>query len=139
LAALAGVPAGASALTVTVTTPPPTMSLSHAVTGTTSMVLAVVSPLAYTMTINDSSSTTPGYMDRVNCVTRALLGGSLGNPLQWSSPTTGASGTLSATPQNVVSGASPATVQINFTQTLGATEPVTQGDCYELPVNITVT
>jgi hypothetical protein len=114
------------------------MTITHAVPGASSMTLAVVAVTSYTMTIVDSWPTTPGFMDRVDCTTRASLGGSLQNALQWSSPATGTSGSLSGTPQTVASGTLLATVQINFTQTLGASEAVTQGDCYQLPVTITV-
>lgn len=138
-AALAVAAPPAAALSVSIPTPPVQMTITHATPGTSSMIVSVVSVLTYTMTIHDGSATTPGFMDRVTCATTSLVGGSLGRPLHWASPTTGASGDLSATPATVATGVLLDTVQVDFTQTLDAAESVAQGDCYYLPVTITVT
>jgi len=140
-AAFAAAPAGAGAVSVSVVTSPAAMTITHATAGTSSLTLAVTptTPVTpYTMTIVDASSTAPGFMLRVNCSTRAALGGSLANRLGWASTVPGTSGSLSGTAQTVVSASLLATVKIDFTQTLGAAESVASGACYEAPVTITV-
>jgi hypothetical protein len=89
-------------------------------------------------------------MDRVNCSTRALLGGSLQNALQWSSSwstTLGgsgsASGTVSGSNQTLASGSTVlvalGTINVTYTQSLGGTEGVAAGACYEITVTLTAT
>lgn len=117
------------------------MTLTHAVTGTSSTTVTVTSTLpAWTLTVSDALATTPGKMDKVNCATRALLGGGLTNALSWSAPAEATSGSLSATPATVKSnGSLIGAVAVNFSQGLVAGDTVTSGDCYELTVTWTAT
>lgn len=86
----------------------------------------------------DLSATTPGYMDRVACDTRAPLGGSLQSALGWSSTTGGTSGTLGGQARTVAGGALTGAVSITYTQALTASDEPTQGDCYAVDVTIRV-
>ena len=135
-------PAGrAAALSISVLTPPSNMTITHGTPGTASTTVSFTLGLLSTLTIRDASGTTPGFMDKVDCSTRAALGGSLGNRLQWSSPEGLTSGSLNGSDQIVWVGilSIGGKVHINYSQPLGSSEAVTAGDCYEVPVTLTIT
>jgi hypothetical protein len=129
-----------SELSVT-TTPASAITLTHASAGSTSTTVSVTSTLpAWALTIHDGSALTPGKMDRVDCVTRSLLTGSLTNSLAWSAPAEGTSGSLSATPAPVKSnGSLIGSVAVNFSQTLSSSDAAASGSCYELTAVWTAT
>jgi hypothetical protein len=128
-----------SELSVSVSTPPPAMALTHAVNGTTTAALTIVSTTPWTLKVSDAGATTPGYLDKVNCMTSAALTGSLVNALQWANTADGTkSGALSATAATVATGTLGGAVSVLFTQTLGASEALTSGDCYQLTATWTV-
>ena len=129
-----------SELTLSVTTPPADMSITHTTPGSTSTVLAVVSTLgSWTLSIQDNGATTPGKLDRVDCITRSPTSGSLANALSWADPGASTSGTLSSSPATVKSGSGLISAEtVNYTQSLGAAESVNAGDCYELSATYTV-
>jgi hypothetical protein len=120
---------------------PALMTFTPSTPGTSSSVVTVTSTQpSWNLTVHDSGVTTPGQMDRVNCVTRAPLGDSLDNALSWSAPAAGTSGSLSGTPATVkANGSLVASVTVNFTQPIGATEDLTAGDCYGVTLTWTVT
>jgi hypothetical protein len=117
------------------------MTLTHASPGTTSTTVTVTSTLpTWALTIHDASATTPGQLDRVDCVLRSLLSGSLANSLAWSAPGEGTGGSLSAVPAPAKSnGSLIGSVPVNFSQSLGSSEAVAAGSCYELTVTWTAT
>lgn len=123
------------------TTAAAAMTLTHATPGSSSTTVTVTSTLpTWALTVSDASATTPGKMDKVDCVTRVLLGGSLTNALAWSAPVEGTSGSLSATPATVKSnGALVGSVAVNFTQSLAAGDGAASGSCYELTATWTAT
>jgi hypothetical protein len=124
-------------LSLAVTTPPTPMTFSNSSDGTSSAVLAITSTSSWTLSIKDAASTTPGQMDKVDCVTRAAGTGSLSDPLQWAVPA-GNSGTLTGSDQTVATGFGIAVKTVNFTQTVPATEGLSAGDCYQLTSTFTL-
>jgi hypothetical protein len=131
--------AAGSELSVVAATPA-VMTFTPSTDGAASSVVTVTSTQpSWTLTVHDALATTPGQMDKVNCVTRALVGGGLDSPLSWSAPAAGTSGSLSATPATVkASGAFVDTVTVNFTQAVDPAEDVATGDCYQLTLTWTV-
>ena len=129
-----------SEVTIGVTTPPATMTITHATPGSTSTVLAITSTLpSWTLTIQDNGATTPGKLDRVNCITRVASGGSLTNALGWADASAATSGSLSGSAATVRSaGSLIGTETVSYTQSLGASEAVNAGDCYQLDLTFTV-
>jgi hypothetical protein len=121
---------------------PAAMTLTHAVTPTATSAVTVTSTSpSWTLSVSDqdaSGSLTPGKMDRVNCITSALLGGSLASALQWSVDGT-TFNSLSGTPATVATGSLVDAKTVTYRQALGATEGITVGDCYRLTATYTVT
>jgi hypothetical protein len=121
---------------------PAVLTLTHLTPATsTSLVTVTSTSPSWTLAISDndaSGSGTPGYMDKVNCVGGALLGGSLSNPLQWSTNGT-TFNALSATPATVKTGSLIDTQTVTYRQALGASDAVAAGDCYGLTATYTVT
>ncbi len=115
---------------------PAAMVMTRAAAGTATSELTVSStqPL-WTLSIRDASATTPGHMDRVTGTGPA----SLANPLQWSLSGSGQYYNLSGTPATVKTGALVETMNLDFRQTLGATEGVAAADTYKLTATYTVT
>lgn len=91
----------------------------------------------WSLTLHDATELTAGQMDRVNCGTRVPTTGSLAGALGYSA--SGGSGSLSAAPASIRTGASYETVSVSFTQGIGATEDVVAGDCYEVQATFTAT
>jgi hypothetical protein len=120
---------------------PSAMTFTPSTDGTSSTLVTVTSTqLSWSLTVHDAGATTPGQMDKVDCVTRAPLGGSLSNPLAWSAPGAGTSGALSATPATVMANGSLAgTVAVDLTQGIDATEDIASGTCYGVTLTWTVT
>jgi hypothetical protein len=115
------------------------MVLSHRVTATSTEVVAVTGVgSAWTLTVRDPGSTTPGYMDRADCVSGTLLGGSLIIPMAWSS-NVGTSGTLNGTAATVREGNGVEAITIAYRQNLAPTDAVTSLDCFKLSLELTVT
>lgn len=130
-------PASASALSVAISTAPGPLTLTHGAPASTTAVYTVTSLApSWVLSVLDRSTTTPGYMDQVNCATNALSGGSLGAPLAWSSGAT--SGTLSAQAQPVVSGSLTQAVSVTYGQSLTASDEPTAGDCFRVDVTVRV-
>jgi hypothetical protein len=97
---------------------------------------------SWTLAISDddaSGSGTPGFMDKVNCVSHALLGGSLASALQWSNNGGSSYNALSSSPATVKTGSLVDTQLVTYRQALGPTEAVSAGACYELTTTYTVT
>jgi hypothetical protein len=132
---------GGSELSLAAATPA-LLTLTHATPATsTSLVTVTSTSPSWTLSISDadaSGSGTPGYMDKVNCVGGALLGGSLSNALQWSNNGT-TFNALSATPATVKTSSLIDTQTVTYRQSLGASDAVTAGDCYSLTATYTVT
>jgi hypothetical protein len=122
---------------------PAALVLTHATPATsTSLVTVTSTSPSWTLSVSDndaSGSGTPGFMDKVNCATHALLGGSLTNALQWSNNGGSSYNALSATPATVKTGSLVDTQLVTYRQSLGASEAVSAGDCYELTTTYTVT
>ena len=122
---------------------PAAMTLTHALAGTsTSLVTVTSTSPSWTLSIEDadaSGSATPGYMDAVNCVGGALLGGSLTNPLEWSNDSGSTYNALSATPATVKTGSLSDAQTVTYQQSLDASDAVAAGDCYSLTATYTVT
>lgn len=116
------------------------MTITHASAGTTAETLAITTTLptdAWTLAIGDNSATTPGFMDRVDCTTKALLGGSLSRALHWSTALT--NGDLSGSSATVTSGIGPLpSLVLNYRQSLASSDAVTSGDCYQVTVTLTL-
>ncbi len=132
---------GGTELSLSVATPA-VLTLTHSTPATsTSLVTVTSTSPSWTLSIADndtSGSGTPGYMDKVNCVGGALLGGSLSNPLEWS--TDGSTFTpLSATPATVKTGSLVDAQTVTYRQSLSASDSVAAGDCYGLTATYTVT
>jgi hypothetical protein len=122
---------------------PAAMTLTHSATPptATSVVTVTSTSLSWTLSISDqdaSGSGTSGRMDKVNCGTGALLGGSLLSPLQWS-PNGTTFADLSGTAATVGTGSLVDAKTVTYRQSLGATEDVAVGDCYKLTATYTVT
>jgi len=130
----------ASELAVTAT-PPAAMTLSHSANGSASSTVTVSSTLtSWNLTVRDAGVLTPGQMDRVDCTTRIPTTGSLANALTSTAPTPGTSGSFSGSAATVRAGGTGVeAIAVNFGQSLGATESVTAGDCYQLTVTWTAT
>ena len=151
VAAQAALCGPALALSVSVSTTPAQMTLRHDTPGTSTSVITISNVLAigsWTLSIRDAGATTPGKMDRVNCSTRAPLTGSLANALAWSSSwgaglggSGSGSGTLTGSDQTLASGSTlvltVGTINVAYTQSLGALESVASGDCYQVTVTLT--
>jgi len=133
---------GGPELSLAVATPA-ALTLTHAAPATsTSLVTVTSTSPSWTLSISDddvSGSGTPGYMDNVNCITHALLGGSLLNALEWSNNGGSTYNALSSTPATVKAGSLIDTQTVTYRQSLGASEAVGAGDCYELTTTYTVT
>lgn len=129
-----------SELSLTVAAPA-AMTFTPSADGASSSLVSVTSTQSsWSLTVHDAAATTPGQMDRVNCVTRAPLGGSLDTALAWTAPGAGTSGSLSGTPATVkANGSLIEAVPVSFTQPVGATEDVATGDCYQVTLTWTVT
>lgn len=151
LLALAALPAVAPAATTTsdvtgvvgtelslAVSAPALMSFTPSTDGTSSSAVTITSTTSWTLTIADAGATTPGQMDKVDCVTRTALGGSLANALQWADAAAGTSGNLSATPATVATGSLVSVRTVGYTQPVGAAESVAAGDCYQLTATYTV-
>lgn len=121
---------------------PAALTLTHSLAGTsTSLVTVTSTSPSWTLSVSDadaSGSGTPGYMDKVNCVGGALLGGSLSNPLEWSSDGS-TFNALSGTPATVKTGSLVDAQTVTYRQSLGASDAVATGDCYSLTATYTVT
>jgi hypothetical protein len=128
-----------SQLSLVVSTPA-VMTFTPSTDGVASSLVTVTSTQpSWSLTVHDALATTPGQMDEVNCVTRALAGGSLGTALFWSAPAEGTSGSLSSTPATVkAGGAFVDTVTVNFTQAVDPAEDLATGDCYQVTLSWTV-
>jgi hypothetical protein len=122
---------------------PSALALTHITPGTsTSLVTVTSTSPSWTLAVSDadaSGSGTPGFMDKVNCVTHALLGGSLTNALQWSNNGGSTYSALSSTPATVKTGSLVDAQLVTYRQSLGSSEAVSAGDCYELTATYTVT
>ena len=120
---------------------PALMTFTHSSPATSTSLVTVTSTSPnWTLTVADqdaSGSTTPGRMDKVNCVTGALLGGSLANALEWSADGT-TFNSLSGTSATVTSGSLVGETTVTYRQALGASEDVALGDCYRLTPSYTV-
>lgn len=115
---------------------PSAMTMTHATPGSTSSTVTVTSTaLSWTLSIRDAGATTPGYMDRVTGTGPA----GLANPLQWKLGSSGTYNNLSATAATITTGSLVQAVQVDFRQTLGASEAVTATDTYGLTATYTVT
>lgn len=137
LAVLAAPPA-AHALSVAVATPDP-LRLAPGTVATTKLRVLVSSSLPYALTLHDSSSRTPGFLDPVDCAGGGLLdGSSLRAPLQWASRVAGRSGTLDAAPSIVTAGLPLRRVEIDVLQDVAAARELGSGACFQAPVTITV-
>jgi hypothetical protein len=121
---------------------PAALTLTHSLAGTsTSLVTVTSTSPSWTLSIEDadaSGSGTPGFMDKVNCVGGALLGGSLSSALEWSSDGS-TFNALSATPATVATGSLIDAKTVTYRQSLGASDAVAAGDCYSLTTTYTVT
>lgn len=122
---------------------PAQMSLTHISNATsTSLVTVTSTSLSWTLSIRDqdaSLSGTPGRMDKVNCVTGALLGGSLESPIEWSGNLGSTYSNLTGTPATVMTGSLVDAKTVTYRQVLGASEDVAAGECYKLRATFTVT
>ena len=122
---------------------PAAMTLTHALAGTsTSLVTVTSTSTSWTLSIEDadaSGSGTPGFMDAVNCVGGALLGGSLTDPLEWSNDGGSTFNALSGTPATVKSSSLIDTQTVTYQQSLTTSDAVAAGDCYSLTATYTVT
>jgi hypothetical protein len=125
-------------LSLAVTTPPAPMTFSPSTDGAATSLLAITSTTAWTLTIHDAGSTTPGRMDKVDCATRAAGAGSLTDALSWANAAATTSGSLSGTPATVAQGTGISTQTVALTQTVPATESLTAADCYELTATYTL-
>jgi hypothetical protein len=137
-ATIAGLPGAELSLSVAT---PAAMTFTHSAAGTSTSAVSVVSTSPnWTLSVSDqdaSGSGTPGRMDKVNCVSGALLGGALTNPLQWSADAT-TFANLSSSPATVATGSLVGGATVTYRQSLAASEAVALGDCFRLTATYTV-
>lgn len=129
---------GGSELAITVATPA-AMTFTPSTDGAaTSLVTVTSTAPAWTLSVLDQSATTPGKLDKVDCVTGASTGGGLANPLQWSTDGI-AFNDLSGTAATVATGTLVDAKTVTYKQQVDPGDGVALAACYQLTATYTVT